>query len=654
MTPSKSAPAQRRGFSYRGLVIALLLMVAAPALAWALWPSLAGKSSENTAMLYTVERGEFVHEIVDRGTVESANNTEVKCEVKSKNLSGTQILWVVPEGKMVEPNEKLVELDKSALENEENAQLIAYYKSEAEVIQAKAALDAALIALKEYDPVAYRDYIQKHGLPDVDSEGRSDPAKIAATGAQQSPQQSPAAGGANGTVLDTGPATAHGPTAPLGEPPVDEGGAYRQQELTIRNEIAVAQENRNRAKNYYESSYGLFKKGYLNKLQLEGDAFALLKAENDLEIANTKLQVLEKYTRAKELRRLQCEIESAQAKLKAAEASHKVNQALLESIRTQISLCTIRAPCAGQVVYANVTGYRGNKEVLIAPGEMARERQVLIRLPDPTQMQVLARISEAKIAMVVPGMTAKIRLDAFPDLQLEGTVIKVDEFPAPSGWFGSIVKEYETTVWIHDTPPGLRPGLTAEVRILIERLPDVLQVPVQAVFEHLGEFYCLVPDGRQFRAVPVSLGSTNDKYVVVNSGLEEGQQIVLNASAYRDKAIGLPEPGSENWRPASRSGGLRERGAGRGPRRLDDDNGIRRGPSPLEIARQLIQQFDANRDNRLDLEEAPEPWKSHFEQCDINNDAKLDVAELIRAIARGHGRSAEPSPPPSVANQPTP
>ncbi len=643
MTPSKSTPARRWGISYRGLVIALVVMTAVPAVAWALWPSLARKSSETTAMLYTVERGEFVHEIVDRGTVESANNVEVKCEVKSKNLSGTQILWVVPEGKMVEPNEKLVELDKSALENEENAQLIAYYKSEAEVIQARAALDAALIALKEYDPVAYRDYLQKHGLPDVDSEGRSEASRTAANGSSAAQGQS-LAGGGNGMVLDTGPSPGEAAQPSNGVAVANEGGAYRQQELTIRNEIAVAQENRNRAKNYYESSYGLFKKGYLNKLQLEGDAFALLKAENDLEIANTKLQVLEKFTRAKELRRLQCDIESAQAKLKAAEASHKVNEALLESIRTQINLCTIRAPCAGQVVYANVTGYRGNKEVLIAPGEMARERQVLIRLPDPTQMQVLARISEAKIAMVVPGMTAKIRLDAFPDLQLEGTVIKVDEFPAPSSWFGSIVKEYETTVWIHDTPPGLRPGLTAEVRILIERASDVLQVPVQAVFEHLGAFYCLVPDGRQFRAVPVGLGASNDKYVIVESGLEEGQQIVLNASAYRDKATGLPEAGS-SLRP-------NRRGVARVPRRLDDENGLRKGPGPLEIAKQLIQQFDANRDNRLDLEEAPEPWKSHFEQCDINNDAKLDVAELIRAIARGQTRIKHESLPAEPAAQP--
>lgn len=651
MMPANSTPAQRRGFSYRGLVIALLLMAAVPAIAWALWPSLSRSSAETNAMLYTVERGEFIHEIVDRGTVESANNTEVKCEVKSKNLSGTQILWVVPEGKMVEPNEKLVELDKSALENEENSQLIAYYKSEAEVIQAKAALDAALIALKEYDPVAYREYLQKHGLPDVGAEGRAEPAKSASSGSGPAGGGSAASGGSQAAVLDSGSESAGQSQMLDGRPPAGEGGAYRQQELTIRNEIAVAQENRNRAKNYYDSSYSLYKKGYLNKLQLEGDAFALLKAVNDLEIATTKLAVLENYTRAKELRRLQCDIESAQAKLKAAEASHKVNEALLESIRTQINLCTIRAPCAGQVVYANVTGYRGNKEVLIAPGEMARERQVLIRLPDPTQMQVLARISEAKIAMVVPGMTAKIRLDAFPDLQLDGTVIKVDEFPAPSSWFGSIVKEYETTVWIHDTPPGLRPGLTAEVRILIERAVDVLQVPVQAVFEHLGEFFCLVPEGRQLRAVPVTLGASNDKFVIVQSGLEEGQQVVLNASAYRDKAIGLPEDAGDSARRGPRGGG-RERTAARGPRRLDDDNGYRRGPNPLDIARQLVQQFDANRDNRLDLEEAPEPWKSHFEQYDINHDAKLDVAELVRAIARGQANN--PAPPARDPDPPQP
>ena len=86
-------------------------------------------------------------------------------------------------------------------------------------------------------------------------------------------------------------------------------------------------------------------------------------------------------------------------------------------------------------------------------------------------------------------MEAGIRLDAYPDRVLKGMVSEVNEYPAASGWMGPAVKEYETIIKILEPPSDLRPGFTAEVKIRVEQLDNVLQVPVQAIIEHGRKLY---------------------------------------------------------------------------------------------------------------------------------------------------------------------
>ena len=69
------------------------------------------------------------------------------------------------------------------------------------------------------------------------------------------------------------------------------------------------------------------------------------------------------------------------------------------------------------MVYANA-GSSG--EPLIAEGKLVRERQIIIRLPDPKRMQVIARVNESRIDRVKIGMPVRIRLDAFPEVGTHG------------------------------------------------------------------------------------------------------------------------------------------------------------------------------------------------------------------------------------------
>jgi multidrug efflux pump subunit AcrA (membrane-fusion protein) len=177
---------------------------------------------------------------------------------------------------------------------------------------------------------------------------------------------------------------------------------------------------------------------------------------------------------------------------------------------------------------------------MIEAGEVTLEKRVLVRLPDFRQMQVVAKIDEDKIAVVRPGLPVTLTLEAFPGVVLHGKVRKINEYPEAEEWFGSAVKQYKTIVAIEAPPPGTRPGMTADLKIHLNRLENRLQVPCPAVIRHGDQNYCIAETGDRLEARPVTLGPSNGMNVVIREGLREGDEVVLAAAAHRDK-IQLPE-----------------------------------------------------------------------------------------------------------------
>ena len=164
-------------------------------------------------------------------------------------------------------------------------------------------------------------------------------------------------------------------------------GTFEQESQQIQSEIFIAEENLRRAAEYVGYSERLAARGYVTSQQLEGDSFAVEKAQTELDTAKTKLRVLQEYTKPKMLKQLDSDIKSAEARWKSEQSSYELELSKQKDIEEQIKKCTLVAPQSGQVVYANTQGGRRESEFLVEPGAMVRESQVLIRLPDPSKMQ---------------------------------------------------------------------------------------------------------------------------------------------------------------------------------------------------------------------------------------------------------------------------
>jgi multidrug efflux pump subunit AcrA (membrane-fusion protein) len=458
-------------------------------------------------------------------------------------------------------------------------------------------------------------------------------------------------------------------------------GTFVQEEKLVEGEVFVASQALATAQNQLNSAKALAAKAIVTALQVETAQFNLDNARKQLEMAQTKLEALRKYTKEKMLKEFDSNIATAEANLAAQRNSLALEEEKLREIEDQIEKCTIRAPTAGQVVYANqYDSWRGSSsaEFIVAPGVAVRERQVIVRLPNAQDMQVKATVNEARVTLVRPGLPVKIRVDALKDELLDGVVTKVNQYAEPSSFSSGSIKRYATFVKILNPPEGLRSGMNAEVRIYVDRKPEALQVPVQALAEHKGHFFTLVRSGDRYETREVKISSTNDKVATIESGLKEGDEVVMNPRAAAGLLVlpDLPDPTpaqiAELQRvmgvPVARNGAGSEGAAAAGPEGGRPGEGTpgarggKKGFSPAMLVERALEEGDTDKDGKLsqaELSGLDDRRRQMLEGADTNRDGFLDRAEMLSAAnafaqrmrekgggGRG-GRGGEEGPPAS-------
>jgi hypothetical protein len=163
----------------------------------------------------------------------------------------------------------------------------------------------------------------------------------------------------------------------------------------------------------------------------------------------------------------------------------------------------------------------------VQEGAQVRERQTLMRLPDTSRMKVVLKANENQVGRLQMGQFATVGLPGLSDT-LTGKVTKISPVSdSTNRWMNPDQKDYPVDVVLDHTPPGLKPGMTGKVSILISQKEDVISIPIAALYSANRDRYAFIPEDQRATPVKLEIGQTNDQDVEVKSGLSAGQQVVL-------------------------------------------------------------------------------------------------------------------------------
>jgi HlyD family secretion protein len=240
------------------------------------------------------------------------------------------------------------------------------------------------------------------------------------------------------------------------------------------------------------------------------------------------MDLYQRFTQPKTERSLEKQVTAAQTTLANEELRLQRQLDRLKALQKQVEYCTVRAPHDGVLFYYKDPNSRGRNLVVIEEGMSVRQRQELFYLPDLTELEVQMALNESVVNRVSIGMKTKIRFEALPELELEGEVVSISQFPAAPGRDGEDYRYFLSRVKLDKTAPGLTPGMTTRVDILLSGRRNVLAVPLEAIRSIAGKKICYVVHEDTLERRLVELGQDTISLVEIKAGVEEGELVVLN------------------------------------------------------------------------------------------------------------------------------
>ena len=313
------------------------------------------------------------------------------------------------------------------------------------------------------------------------------------------------------------------------------GKLSRQAGLDVR----TAETELARKKKRMADLEGLLKQGFITEDEVEEGRIDLDSAQVKLETARLELDAVARFTIPVEgtgvsnlLSKAEVELEKIKSsnetllltKRYAAELSKRnleTKRRLLQQYQEDIKAYEVRSPSMGIVQHGEPES-RWNRETWDV-GAQVKMGQVLVTMPDVSELSAVLNIPEAEVSRVKPGQPVEITVDALAGKLFKGSVERVAEVANQQGFFSSGVKEFEVRVTL-DSFAGLRPGFSCRAEIITDTAANVVHVPIQAVFRDGEGFVVYDPRGA---ARKVGVGISSITRVQVIDGIKPGDELLL-------------------------------------------------------------------------------------------------------------------------------
>jgi len=260
----------------------------------------------------------------------------------------------------------------------------------------------------------------------------------------------------------------------------------------------------------------ILKNEMLPKIQAEKNTQALEEAQAKVRQLKTTYD-LKRAAADADLRILQIRRDRAENAMRQAESN-----------ADRIDRMAIKSPIGGMAVLRSI--WKSNNMAEVQEGEEVRSGMPIVDVVNPASMRVRAKVNQADIGVLKPGLSVRIGLDAYPDLSFTGRVSQISPLAVTSA-LSPKVRNFIALIAVDGAHPNLMPDLTASLDVEIERQPRALIVPRDALRFDGEQVLVRVRKGNDVADQTVTVGSMNAHEAVITSGLTDGAVIERNRAA---------------------------------------------------------------------------------------------------------------------------
>ena len=189
---------------------------------------------------------------------------------------------------------------------------------------------------------------------------------------------------------------------------------------------------------------------------------------------------------------------------------HDMNLARHQQARTYLSKTVIRAPISGVV---------DSRDLEV--GELATPGREFMDLVDIGRVKIVAGVPERHLKHVTKGTRAALTFPAYPELTLEADVSYIGTTLDPDS------RTVPVEITLDNPAHRLKPEMAVTIRVVKDNIPEAIVIPQDAVIDTDQGRIVFVADQNVARSVPVTLGSTSGDQVLVTSGLEAGDSLIV-------------------------------------------------------------------------------------------------------------------------------
>jgi HlyD family secretion protein len=287
------------------------------------------------------------------------------------------------------------------------------------------------------------------------------------------------------------------------------------------------------------------------RLVAEQNETALMRARYDVERAKLDVQKGDIVSRIEQeqakltlgdaeqrLREVEARIASdrtaAEADIQARQ--RKREKAIFDLARAQTGLANlqVKSPAAGMVnILPNFRsgGMFGGQQEFRA-GDRAWPGAAILELPDLSSIHLEARLDESDRGRLEVGQDATIRIEAVPGRDFKARIDKISllaRVDHSSGW--PPPKNFDLGLVLLDSDERIRPGMTAVARIATDRVPEVILVPSESIFQRDGAPIVYRLAGTEFEERRVEVTRRGREQTIIGSGLAPGDRVATRRPA---------------------------------------------------------------------------------------------------------------------------